>query len=127
LRHIEAYRLILEWILDIHPHADHFSAAGYLKDKTGAATGIGERVTEVQRLWKQIYNLPDTVPTERSQWDHLFADGEQFTVGEMGGTGIAVPWSYSQLCHLHHRERGLRSRHAFHARFGDSASRFSGR
>jgi glyoxylase-like metal-dependent hydrolase (beta-lactamase superfamily II) len=83
LRHIEAQGLIVDWILDTHPHADHFSAAGYLKDVTGAATGIGDRVTEVQRLWKQIYNLPDTVPTDGSQWDHLFADGERFTIGEM--------------------------------------------
>src|SRR5215471_10928549 len=59
LKHIEANRLTLEWILDTHPHADHFSAAGYLKDMTGASTGIGERVVEVQRLWKAIYNLPD--------------------------------------------------------------------
>jgi glyoxylase-like metal-dependent hydrolase (beta-lactamase superfamily II) len=91
LRHIEAHGLTLEWILDTHPHADHFSAAGYLKDMTGAATGIGERVTEVQRLWKQIYNLPDTVPTDGSQWDHLFADGERFTIGEMGASVLLSP------------------------------------
>ena len=52
LRHIEVNELTLEWILDTHPHADHFSAAGYLKDRTGASTAIGERVVEVQRLWK---------------------------------------------------------------------------
>ena len=83
LRYIEAHGLTLEWILDTHPHADHFSAAGYLKDKTGAPTAIGERVVEVQRLWKALYNLPDTFPTDGSQWDHLFADGERFTVGEL--------------------------------------------
>ena len=54
LRYIEAHGLTLEWILDTHPHADHFSAAGYLKDKTGAPTAIGERVVEVQRLWKTL-------------------------------------------------------------------------
>jgi glyoxylase-like metal-dependent hydrolase (beta-lactamase superfamily II) len=91
LRHIEAHGLTLEWILDTHPHADHFSAAGYLKDKTGAAIGIGDRVTEVQRLWKQIYNLPDTVPTDGSQWDHLFADGERFKIGEMEARVLLSP------------------------------------
>ena len=80
VRHIEAHGLTLEWILDTHPHADHFSAAGYLKDMTRAATGIGDPVTEVQRLWKQIYNLPDTVATDGSQWDHLFAE-KSFGVG----------------------------------------------
>ena len=81
LRHIEANRLTLDWILDTHPHADHFSAAGYLKDVTGAPTAIGERVIEVQRIWKKLYNLPDTFLTDGSQWDRLFADGERFTIG----------------------------------------------
>src|SRR5580692_5044947 len=57
LRHIEARGLTLEWILDTHPHADHFSAAGYLKDMTGAPTAIGDRVTEVQKIWKIAYHL----------------------------------------------------------------------
>src|SRR5215470_7688652 len=91
LRHIETHGLTLEWILDTHPHADHFSAAGYLKDMTGAPTGIGERVTEVQKLWKQIYDLPDTFPADGSRWDCLFADGERFTVGEMEASVLLSP------------------------------------
>jgi len=61
LRYIETHELTLEWILDTHPHADHFSAAGYLKDSSGATTAIGERVKEVQRLWKKLYNLSDNM------------------------------------------------------------------
>jgi glyoxylase-like metal-dependent hydrolase (beta-lactamase superfamily II) len=91
LKHIDAHGLTLAWILDTHPHADHFSAAGYLKDRTGAPTGIGDRVTEVQRLWKQIYNLPDTVRTDGSQWDHLFAHGERFKIGEMEAWVLLSP------------------------------------
>ena len=91
LKHIEAHGLTLEWILDTHPHADHFSAAGYLKDMTGASTGIGERVVEVQRLWKAIYNLPDSIPVDGSQWGRLFADGERFTVGEMEASVLLSP------------------------------------
>ena len=91
LRYIEAHGLTLEWILDTHPHADHFSAAGYLKDKTGAPTAIGERVVEVQRLWKTLYNLPDTFRMDGSQWDHLFADGEQFVVGELDARALLSP------------------------------------
>lgn len=75
--------LAIEWILDTHPHADHFSAAGYLKDKTGARTAIGEHVTEVQALWKEIYGLPGSFRTDGSQWDHLFADGDVFRIGEL--------------------------------------------
>jgi glyoxylase-like metal-dependent hydrolase (beta-lactamase superfamily II) len=83
LRHIEAQGLTLEWILDTHPHADHFSAAGYLKDVTGAPTAIGERVVEVQKIWKTLYHLRDAFRTDGSQWDHLFADGERFAIGDM--------------------------------------------
>jgi len=91
LRHINTHGLILEWILDTHPHADHFSAAGYLKDMTGAPTAIGERVVDVQKLWKTLYNLPDIVPIDGSQWDRLFADRERFTVGEMQAFALLSP------------------------------------
>ncbi|QFU16715.1 MBL fold metallo-hydrolase [Microvirga thermotolerans] len=83
LAHIEREGYALEWILDTHPHADHFSAAGYLKDRTGAPTAIGEKVVEVQKLWKGIYNWPDSFPTDGSQWDRLFADGERFRIGNL--------------------------------------------
>ncbi len=91
LAHIEREGYTLEWILDTHPHADHFSAAGYLKDKTGASTAIGEKVIEVQKLWKDIYNWPDTFPSDGSQWDRLFADGELFKIGNMDGKVMFAP------------------------------------
>lgn len=79
---VKANGLTVQWILDTHPHADHFSAARYLKDKTGAPTAIGEKVIEVQKLWKDIYNWPD-LPADGSQWDRLFADGDVFSVGSL--------------------------------------------
>jgi glyoxylase-like metal-dependent hydrolase (beta-lactamase superfamily II) len=81
----------LEWILDTHPHADHFSAAGYLKDRTGVPTAIGEKVVEVQKLWKGLYNLSDSFQPDGSQWDRLFADGERFTIGEMDVAVMFTP------------------------------------
>ncbi len=72
--------LTVGWILDTHPHADHFSAARYLKEKTGAPTAIGERIVDVQELWKGIYNWPE-FRADGSQWDRLFADGETFSIG----------------------------------------------
>lgn len=83
LAYIEQQGYGLEWILDTHPHADHFSAAGYLKDRTGAPSAIGEKVVEVQKLWKAFYNWPDSFPTDGSQWDRLFADGERFKIGNL--------------------------------------------
>lgn len=70
-------------ILDTHPHADHFSAAPWFKERLGAPTGIGEHVVKVQKLWKDIYNLPDDFPTDGRQWDQLFRDGETFKVGDI--------------------------------------------
>ncbi|WP_101067174.1 MBL fold metallo-hydrolase [Roseovarius salinarum] len=83
LDHVNDSGIEITWILDTHPHADHFSAAPWLKAQLGAPTAIGERVTEVQALWKEIYNLPDDFPTDGSQWDRLFADGDEFMVGEI--------------------------------------------
>src|SRR5690606_39493768 len=78
------------WILDTHPHADHFSAAAYRKEKTGAPTAIGEKVTEVQKLWKDFYNWPD-FPADGSQWDRLFADGDTFTIGNIDARVMFSP------------------------------------
>lgn len=69
-------------ILDTHPHADHFSAAPYIKSKIGGTTAIGAHVTKVQKLWQDIYNLPD-LPTDGAQWDVLYADGDAFMVGDI--------------------------------------------
>lgn len=82
LAHVERQGLKVAWILDTHPHADHFSAAQYLKHRTGAPTAIGEKVVEVQKLWRGFYNWPD-FPADGSQWDKLFADGERFRIGEL--------------------------------------------
>src|SRR5690606_12042410 len=79
---IERQQLTLEWILDTHPHADHFSAAAYLKKKTGIATAIGKHVVDVQELWKAISNWPD-FRADGSQWDVLFDDGDTFWIGMM--------------------------------------------
>jgi glyoxylase-like metal-dependent hydrolase (beta-lactamase superfamily II) len=82
LAYVEEQGVEVEWILDTHPHADHFSAARYLREKIGAPTAIGEKVVEVQKLWKGIYNWPD-FRADGSQWDKLFAEGETFKVGSI--------------------------------------------
>jgi glyoxylase-like metal-dependent hydrolase (beta-lactamase superfamily II) len=91
LDYVRRRDLAVDWILDTHPHADHFSAAGYLKDVTGAPTAIGERVVDIQRLWKALYNLPNSFPADGSQWDHLFADGEPFQLGGLEGSIMFSP------------------------------------
>lgn len=90
LDYIRDSGLSVEWILDTHPHADHFSAAQYLKEKTGAQTAIGEHVVDVQTLWKGIYNWSD-LAADGSQWDRLFAHGETFKVGSIDATALFSP------------------------------------
>jgi glyoxylase-like metal-dependent hydrolase (beta-lactamase superfamily II) len=82
--------LTVEWILDTHPHADHFSAAPYLQEVFGAPTAIGEHVTRVQNIWKSIYNLLD-LPADGSQWDRLFKDGDCFRIGDLEAEVLFSP------------------------------------
>lgn len=90
LAHIAREGLSVDWILDTHPHADHFSAAHYLSGKTGAATAIGAHVTAVQKLWKAIYNWPE-LATDGSQWDRLFAERDRFNIGSLEGRVMFSP------------------------------------
>lgn len=90
LAYVEQQGLKVEWILDTHPHADHLSAALYLKQKTGAPTAIGEKIVEVQKLWKSIYNWPH-FRADGSQWDKLFVEGETFKVGDIPAKVLFSP------------------------------------
>lgn len=90
LAYVASENLTVEWILDTHPHADHFSAAYYLKGKTGAPTAIGAKVKHVQKLWQEKYNWPD-FKTDGSQWDHLFEAGESFRIGSLEARVLFSP------------------------------------
>lgn len=90
LAYIAEAGLLPEWILETHPHADHFSAADYLKMKTGAITAISEHVVDVQALWSEIYNW-STLRTDGSQWDRLWRDGERFKIGGLEASVLFCP------------------------------------
>ena len=72
--------LSVDWVLETHAHADHLSAAPYLKEKTGAPIGIGARITEVQRTFAPVFGLED-VSGDGREFDCLFRDGETFALG----------------------------------------------
>jgi glyoxylase-like metal-dependent hydrolase (beta-lactamase superfamily II) len=91
VRYVSDEGLKVEWILDTHPHADHFSAAPYLMGKLGGTTAIGEKVIEVQKIWREIYNLPADFACDGSQWDRLFKDGDTFLVGTIPARVIFSP------------------------------------
>lgn len=90
LSYVAENNLKIAYILDTHPHADHFSAAHYLKKMTGAPTAIGEHVVDVQRLWKDIYNSTKQV-TDGSLWDRLFAHNDRFKVGSIDAHVLFSP------------------------------------
>ncbi|WP_417207909.1 MBL fold metallo-hydrolase [Antarctobacter sp.] len=74
--------LEVSWVLDTHPHADHFMASAWLRQETGAPNAIGEHVRDIAKLWREIYNLPDAFDVDRD-FDRLFADGDTFQLGNL--------------------------------------------
>ena len=77
-------------MLETHAHADHLSGAPYVKLKTGAKVGIGEHIREVQKIFRPVFNATD-VSGDGSEFDHLFADGEHFTIGELDASVLHTP------------------------------------
>ena len=82
LNHLVANDLTLVWILETHAHADHLSAAHYLREKTGAPVVIGAAITAVQRVFGPLFDLSDVAP-DGSQFDRLVRDGERLALGEL--------------------------------------------
>ncbi len=81
----------VDWIIETHAHADHLSAAAYLKAKLGGRTGIGEHITEVQKIFGSIFNAGATFATDGRQFDQLFADGDTFSTGDLTFTVMHTP------------------------------------
>ena len=80
----------VEWVLETHAHADHLSAAPFIKQETGAKIGIGEHIKDVQRIFRPIFNATD-LQTDGSDFDHLFADGERFAIGDLEAEVLHTP------------------------------------
>ena len=77
-------------VLETHAHADHLSGAPYIKLRTGAKVSIGEHIRDVQRIFRPVFNAVD-VSGDGSEFDHLFKDGERFTIGTLDGEVIHTP------------------------------------
>jgi len=88
---VEGNGLKVEWILETHVHADHLSAAPYLKQKLGGRMGIGFNITVVQNTFGKIFNAGTEFARDGSQFDHLFTDGETFTIGGLTGHTMHTP------------------------------------
>lgn len=91
IAYIAANDLKVDWVLETHVHADHLSAAPYLRDRIGGKVAIGARITEVQHTFGEIYNAEKGFRRDGSQFDHLFADGETFMIGELEAEYLSTP------------------------------------
>jgi glyoxylase-like metal-dependent hydrolase (beta-lactamase superfamily II) len=83
--------LEVEWILETHVHADHLSAAPYMKERLGGALGIGENIRVVQDIFGKVFNAGTEFQRDGSQFDHLFIDGERFTIGGLDAVALHTP------------------------------------
>ena len=83
--------LSVEWILETHAHADHLSAAPFLKRELGGRIAIGEGIRKVQTTFKGLLNLEPAFATDGTQFDHLFSNGETFRIGTLEGRVIPTP------------------------------------
>jgi glyoxylase-like metal-dependent hydrolase (beta-lactamase superfamily II) len=88
---VRAQGLTVQWILETHAHADHLSAAPYLRRELGGRIAIGAAITRVQDVFKRIFNLEPEFRADGAQFDHLLHDGEAFRIGELQATAMSVP------------------------------------
>lgn len=91
LAFIAAHRLKPEWLLETHVHADHLTAAPFLKARIGGRIAIGAGVVAVQRVFAALFNAGPDFRGDGSQFDHLFADDESFAVGAIASRVLATP------------------------------------
>ena len=85
-----ALEAAIDWVLETHVHADHLSGAPYIKVKTGAKVVIGERIREVQKIFRPVFNALD-VSGEGSEFDRLVKDGDRLPLGDLTIEVIATP------------------------------------
>jgi glyoxylase-like metal-dependent hydrolase (beta-lactamase superfamily II) len=88
---VQEKNLRVEWILETHAHADHLSAAHYLKNELGGKIAIGAAITNVQDVFKRIFHLEPEFRPDGHQFDHLLQDGETFAIGALTAEALAVP------------------------------------
>jgi len=88
---VKEKHLKVEWILETHAHADHLTAAPYLKQQLGGRIAIGDHITNVQQVFKGVFNLEPAFATDGSQFDHLLKEGETLSIGGLTCHVMYVP------------------------------------
>jgi glyoxylase-like metal-dependent hydrolase (beta-lactamase superfamily II) len=98
---IQSEGLDAEWILETHVHADHLSAAPYLHNKLGGKVGIGAQIIDVQNIFGNLFNAEPEFRRDGSQFNHLFTDGETFSIGGLTATAMHTP-GHTPACMTYH-------------------------
>jgi len=98
--HVREQGLEVDWIIDTHVHADHLSAAPYLKQQLGGTLGIGEHIRTVQDVFGKVFNAGTEFARDGSQFDHLFRDGETYRVGDIEAVALHTP-GHTPACMTH--------------------------
>ncbi|MBS0333694.1 MAG: MBL fold metallo-hydrolase [Proteobacteria bacterium] len=88
---VRAEGLEVQWQLETHAHADHLSAAAYLKDVVGGRIAIGADITKVQEVFGKLFNAGPEFARDGRQFDHLFRDGERFRIGALEAIALHTP------------------------------------
>ena len=83
--------LTIDWLLETHAHADHISAAPYLKENLGGQIAIGAAITTVQKVFGDLFNFGEEFARDGSQFDRLFKDGDSFAIGDIPAIALHVP------------------------------------
>jgi len=91
IAYVKEHNLTVEWLLETHAHADHLSAAPYLQEKLGGKIAIGEHIVTVQDVFGKLFNAGTEFQRDGSDFDHLFADGDTFKIGNLDVTVMHVP------------------------------------
>jgi glyoxylase-like metal-dependent hydrolase (beta-lactamase superfamily II) len=91
VEYVRGRGLEVVWILETHVHADHLSAAPYLQEALGGRTAIGSRIQRVQQVFGDLFNAEQAFARDGSQFDHLFEDGERFSIGALECRALHTP------------------------------------
>jgi len=91
IEHLQSEGLSLEWILETHAHADHLTAAQFLKSELGGQIGIGRGICEVQAHFAKVFNLQASFSADGRQFDRLFSDGDSIPIGNLKVTVLDTP------------------------------------
>lgn len=95
-----ANELSVAWVIDTHVHADHLSAAPYVRSRLGGKLAIGEHIRYVQESFGELFNAGDEFARDGSQFDHLFQDGETYRLGEIDAVALHTP-GHTPACMTH--------------------------